>query len=47
MRLAFVLCLPSVEVHAVYPSISQEALVRMTPDEIITRDPSMLFNLIW
>ncbi|PBL02484.1 hypothetical protein ARMGADRAFT_1005847 [Armillaria gallica] len=29
------------KVHAVYPSISQEALVRMTPDEIITRDPKI------
>ncbi|KAK0453568.1 hypothetical protein EV421DRAFT_2030518 [Armillaria borealis] len=29
------------KVHAVYPSISQETLVRMTPDGIITRDPKM------
>ncbi|KAK0191014.1 hypothetical protein F5146DRAFT_1196144 [Armillaria mellea] len=29
------------KVHAVYPLISQETLVRMTPDEIITRDPKI------
>ncbi|KAK0490958.1 hypothetical protein IW261DRAFT_1434849 [Armillaria novae-zelandiae] len=29
------------KVHAVYPSISQEALVRVTPDEIITREPKI------
>ncbi|KAK0486897.1 hypothetical protein EDD18DRAFT_1192269 [Armillaria luteobubalina] len=29
------------KVHAIYPSISQEALVRMTPEEIIVRDPKI------
>lgn len=28
------------KVHAVYPSISQEQLVRMSIDQIIARDPS-------
>ena len=29
------------KVHAVYPSISQEQLIRMSIDQIIARDPSM------
>jgi len=29
------------QVHAVYPSLSQEQIVAMTADQIIARDPSM------
>jgi hypothetical protein len=32
-------CLPLFQVHAVYPSMSQEKIVTMTADQIIAQDP--------